>query len=107
MFGLLALIPDVIKLPIAIALGAALMFYPAKWIGRSEGKQTIIASLKDDKITILEQGKKIDAEAISTDDDGLCLLLGGCVSDASTDEPVRRSGEDRPETDDKQLSCEK
>jgi hypothetical protein len=104
---ILSLVPDIIKIPAAMALGAALMFLPAKWVGHSEGKQTIIASLKDDKITVLEEGKKIDAEAISADDDGLCLLLGGCVSDAGTDEPVRRSGADRPEADDKRISCEK
>lgn len=103
---ILALVPDIIKLPAAMVVGAGLCFYPAKWIGQSEGKQTIIASLKDDKITTLEEGKKIDAEAISADDDGLCLLLGGCVPVASPDEPVRRSGTDRPEADDKRLSCE-
>lgn len=105
---ILALVPDIIKIPAAMALGAALMLYPAKLIGRSEGKQTIIASLKDDKITILEEGKKIDAEALVADDASLCGLLGGCeLPDSSPHEPVRRSGADRPEADDKRLSCEK
>lgn len=104
---ILALVPDIIKLPAAMALGAALMFLPAKWIGRSEGKQSIIASLKDDKITILEEGKKIDAEALVADDASLCGLLGGCeLPDNGPDEPVRRSGADRPEAGDKRLSCE-
>ncbi|MEZ2132681.1 MULTISPECIES: hypothetical protein [unclassified Sinorhizobium] len=104
---ILALIPDAIKLPAAAVIGAGLMFFPAKWVGQSEGKQIILASLKDDKITILEEGKKIDAEAIAADDDGLCVLLGGCLQDDSVDEPVRRSGEDRPKASDEQLSCEK
>jgi hypothetical protein len=45
------------------------------------GRQSILARLADDRISILKDGKKIDEEVLSADDDQLCRLLGGCVSD--------------------------
>lgn len=42
------------------------------------GKSSVLDRLKDDRITILKDGRKIDEEALNADDDGLCALLGGC-----------------------------
>ncbi len=43
MLGLLKLIPDSLKLPLAgglgLILGAGLMFYPAKWIGAADERK--------------------------------------------------------------------
>ncbi len=39
MFSFLGILPDWVKLPVAALLGAALMFYPAKWIGASGERQ--------------------------------------------------------------------
>lgn len=42
------------------------------------GKSAVLDRLKDDKITILKDGRKIDNEVLNADDPGLCALLGGC-----------------------------
>lgn len=46
------------------------------------GKNAVVEKLKDDRITILKEGRKIDENVLSTDDDGLtCILLDNCPSD--------------------------
>lgn len=48
------------------------------------GKSSIEQKLKDDRITILKDGRKIDESVFSADDSGLtCLLLDNC-----TDKPL-------------------
>src|SRR5690606_7695502 len=42
------------------------------------GKSTVLTKLQNDRITILQDGRKIDEEALNADDAGLCALLGGC-----------------------------
>lgn len=43
------------------------------------GKNSIEQKLKDDRITILKDGKKIDENVLSADDNGLlCLMLDNC-----------------------------
>lgn len=67
-----------IGLAITVLLGAAwwsVTLYNA-------GKNSVVEKLKDDKITILKEGRKIDEKVLSTDDDGLtCILLDNCPSD--------------------------
>lgn len=46
--------------------------------GRSHGREAVLAKLKDDRITIFEDGRKIDEEVIGADEAGLCEMLGGC-----------------------------
>jgi hypothetical protein len=42
----------------------------------------VVEKLKDDKITILKEGRRIDENVLSADDDGLtCILLDNCPSD--------------------------
>ncbi|WP_434732892.1 hypothetical protein NL154_15060 [Rhizobium sp. YTUHZ044] len=55
---MLSLIPDVIKLPAAVALGAVLAFYPVKWIGAGEERQAQqVKAAKEalDRINTLEK----------------------------------------------------
>lgn len=68
-----------LKIGVGALAGAAVAFTAGYFIGRSHGKESILASLRDDRITIIENGKRIDAEALSADDVGLCGLLGGCL----------------------------
>ncbi len=42
------------------------------------GRSAVLDRLKDDRITILKDGRKIDEQALNVDDAGLCALLGGC-----------------------------
>lgn len=53
--------------------------------GRSDGSTSVTQRLASDRIVILEDGKRIDAEALSADDLALCGLLGSCsVPDAGS-----------------------
>lgn len=46
------------------------------------GKASVYAKLQADRITILQDGKKIDQEALAADDDTLrCLLIDCSVPD--------------------------
>lgn len=46
--------------------------------GRHDGREAILAKLKDERIEILLDGREIDDEVLAADDSGLCALLGGC-----------------------------
>lgn len=69
---ILALIPDVVKLPAAVALGAGLMFFPAKWIGQSEGKQMAATASLVKSVEVLRERNTIDEEVTSSDAAALC-----------------------------------
>lgn len=45
------------------------------------GKQSVIQRLQGDRITILQDGKRIDDEVLTADDDALLCMLIECVSD--------------------------
>ncbi|WP_048647507.1 hypothetical protein [Nitratireductor soli] len=49
------------------------------------GKQAVLDRLKDDRITVLKDGKAIDDEVLGADTDTLCGLLGGCLPDNGAD----------------------
>lgn len=42
------------------------------------GKSAVLTKLQNDRITVLQDGRKIDEKVLSADDAGLCELLGGC-----------------------------
>ena len=94
MFGLF----DWIKIGSGVIVGAALISGPVYFYGKSVGKAEVVSELKDDRIDVLKDGKKVDEEVFNSDDAALCAILGGCLSDNSEpDEPLRRVGPDRPE----------
>ena len=65
-----------IKLGVAI-FAAALLTFTHIYVYNA-GKELVLSRLKDDRIEVLKDGKKIDTEALAADDDQLCALLGGC-----------------------------
>ena len=69
---ILALVPDIIKLPAAIAVGACLMFFPAKWIGQSEGKQMAATASLVKSVEVLRERSAIDAQVSSSDATAMC-----------------------------------
>ena len=85
---ILALIPDVIKLPAAAVLGAGLMFFPAKWIGQSEGKQMAATASLVKSVEVLRERNTIDEDVTSSDAAALCGSYG--LSDDEAAECVRR-----------------
>ena len=69
-----------IYIGLAFAVLTALAFGYAS--AYKSGKESIVTKLQEDKITILKEGRKIDENVLSTDDDGLtCILLDNCPSD--------------------------
>ncbi|MDC7745037.1 hypothetical protein [Rhizobium binxianense] len=85
---MLSLIPDVIKLPIAVALGAVLAFYPARWLGQSEGKQMAATAALTKSVHVLRERNTIDDEVSTSDVAALCADLG--LPDDQQAECVRR-----------------
>lgn len=47
-------------------------------VGHHEGRLSVLDGLKDQRITILKDGKQIDEKVLGADDSALCSLLGGC-----------------------------
>lgn len=72
---ILALVPDVIKLPAAMALGAAISFYPVKWYGQSEGKQMAATASLVKSVEVLRDRTTIDAEVSSSDATAMCAAF--------------------------------
>lgn len=85
---ILSLIPDVIKLPIVAVLGAALMFYPAKWIGAAGERQVVATEALKTSVTVLRERNAINDEITASDVGALCAALG--LSDDETTECMRR-----------------
>lgn len=46
--------------------------------GRMDGRASVYARLAADKVRILKDGKVIDHEVFSANDNTLCNLIGGC-----------------------------
>lgn len=75
MFGLF----DWLKIGGGIVIGAALMSGPVYFYGKAVGRANVVSEMKDDRITILKDGKKIDEDVLASDDAALCGFLGGCL----------------------------
>ncbi len=72
------------RLYIYIGLAVAVLLGGAYWSVTlyNAGKNAVVEKLKDDRITILKEGRKTDGSVLSADDDGLtCILLDNCPSD--------------------------
>jgi hypothetical protein len=51
----------------------------ALYMSYSAGKQSVLTKLKDDRITVLQDGKRIDETVLTADDDALYCLLIDCA----------------------------
>lgn len=69
-----------LNLGVGALVGAALSFGPVFFYGKSVGKADLVAQLQEDRAKIVKDGKQVDEKAYSSDDAGLCILLGGCLS---------------------------
>lgn len=65
-----------IYIGIVIAAAAALTYGYAR--AYKSGKDSVISKLQEDKITVLENGKKIDEKVLAADDSSLVCLLIDC-----------------------------
>jgi hypothetical protein len=76
MFALLKIIPDFIKLPVVLLIGAVLGFFPARWIGRSEGKQMAATDALETAVKRFAEKGKINGQVSSLDAAALCNDFG-------------------------------
>lgn len=79
-------------IPILLVFGLLVLTH---WWTYTAGKEKVFSQLKDDRIQIFIDGRKIDADVLekSATDDGLCTLLGGCESDSVQPIQPLREGE--------------
>ena len=63
----------------AIALALIAGLSTSHYMVYSAGRQSVTDRLKDDRITILQDGKRIDEKVFSADDDSLVCMLVECV----------------------------
>lgn len=68
-----------IYIGLAIAVSVALAFGYAS--AYKSGKQSIVTKLQEDKIVVLENGKRVDEKVIAADDDSLVCMLIECKPD--------------------------
>lgn len=65
----------------AIALAIVAGLSTSHYMMYSQGKQAVLQRLQKDRITVLEDGKRIDNDVLAADDDSLYCLLVNCKSD--------------------------
>ncbi|WP_052034279.1 hypothetical protein [Rhizobium sp. AP16] len=82
---------DYLKIGIGLVLGAAIVFYPARWIGQGEGKQMAAAAALSKSVTLLRERNVVNDQVSTAAAPSLCSDLG--LSDADTAECVRRLAE--------------
>lgn len=63
----------------AVALAAIAGLSTLSYMSYSAGKQSVLDRLKDDRITVLQDGKKIDDSVLAADDDALYCMLVNCT----------------------------
>ncbi|WP_267550468.1 hypothetical protein [Rhizobium rhizogenes] len=86
-FGIL----DYLKISAGIAIGAALVFYPARWIGQGEGKQMAATAALSKSVKLLRERNVVNDQVSTADAASLCSDYG--LSDADAAECVRRLAE--------------
>ena len=83
-FGIL----DYLKFGAGLVLGAALVFYPARWIGQGEGKQMAAAAALSKSVTLLRERNVVNDQVSTADASALCADFGLSGDDEA--ECVRR-----------------
>jgi hypothetical protein len=73
MFGLGVF--DLVKLGAGAAIGAVLVFYPAKWIGRSEGRAAVQAEAAKEALARIDNLEKNNANFRKLSDRDRCLVF--------------------------------
>lgn len=79
---------DYLKVGAGVALGASLAFYPAKLIGRAEGRAQAATAALSKSVEILRERNVVNEQVSLADAAALCGDLG--LSDADQTECVRR-----------------
>ncbi len=88
---------DYIKVGAGLVIGAALVFYPARWIGQGEGKQMAATAALTKSVTLLRDRNVTNDQVSSADAATLCADFG--LSDSDAAECVRRLAEANAKSD--------
>lgn len=93
--NLLAVLPDFVKIPASMVVGAGLAFYPVKWYGESLERVRNEAQTLSRTVEVLRDRQITDAQVAVTADPGLCQFMGlsaedyqQCVRRVETLKPV-------------------
>lgn len=70
------LIPDWLKFAAVALLGAAIAFYPIRWLGQSEGKQMAATAALETAVKRFAEKGKINGQVSSLDAAALCNDFG-------------------------------
>lgn len=91
---ILALIPDVVKIPAAMIVGAGVAFYPVKWYGASQEKDRAEVASLTRTVEVIRDRQATDALVAITPAADVCRSLG--LSRQDYLECVRRVGAPDP-----------
>ena len=67
---------DYLKIGAGLIVGAALVFYPARWIGQSEGKQMAATAALTKSVTLLRERNVVNDQVSTSDAASLCADFG-------------------------------
>lgn len=90
----LKLVPDVIKIPASMILGAGIAFYPVKWYGASQEKQRAEVAALTRSIEVIRDRQAANADIAIAPATDVCRSLR--LSEQDYRECVRRVGTDDP-----------
>lgn len=63
---------------IYVYIAAVVIFALMLFASYTAGKKSVVHKLQSDRIEVLKDGKKIDADVLAADDDSLTCLLINC-----------------------------
>ncbi|MDK4712975.1 hypothetical protein [Rhizobium sp. CNPSo 4039] len=82
---------DYLKIGAGLIVGAALVFYPARWIGQGEGKQMAATAALTKSVKLLRERNVVNDQVSTSDAASLCADFG--LSDDDAAECMRRMAE--------------
>jgi hypothetical protein len=92
---------DYIKIIAGLVIGAGLVFFPARWIGQSEGKQMAATAALSKSVTLLRERTSVNDQISAADASSLCSDFE--LSDGDKAECMRRISSPTAAPDDRDL----
>lgn len=92
--NLLGLVPDVIKIPASMVLGAGLAFYPIKWYGAAQEKNRAEVAALTRTVEVIRDRQITDAAVAASSNTDVCRFMGLSVEDNA--ECMRRVAQVNP-----------
>lgn len=90
----LKLVPDIIKIPASMLVGAGVAFFPIKWYGASQERHEQELAQIARSLEVVRDRNKTNAEVLTAEPVDLCRFMG--LSEQNYIECVRRMGANDP-----------